>query len=209
MAVTMGQQHDFAELVRKSQDGDRGSFGKLIRHFEDRLATVIKRQLGEALKKRVDPEDVLQETLLRALQSFERFQWDGEEALFRWLSTIARHIVFELAAAKKRDSSFPIDRDPTDSDPTRSKAFRRAERFDRLQSAFDALSPDQQRVVYLARVERVPVQEIAREMGRTPNAISHVLLRALHKLRGEFGDTESLSLLPEARLRRRKVANDE
>jgi hypothetical protein len=36
--------------------------------------------------------------------------------------------------------------------------------------------------------------EIAKRMGRSPNAVAQVLGRALEKLKAEFGDTESLSL---------------
>jgi hypothetical protein len=33
-------------------------------------------------------------------------------------------------------------------------------------------------------------------MGRSPDAVTHLLLRALDKLRESFGDTESLHLPP-------------
>ena len=38
------------------------------------------------------------------------------------------------------------------------------------------------------------ISKVAERMGRTPNAITLLLRRALEKLKSEFGDTESLSL---------------
>ncbi|MBI4583032.1 MAG: hypothetical protein HY717_03265 [Planctomycetes bacterium] len=40
------------------------------------------------------------------------------------------------------------------------------------------------------------IQEIAARMKRSPNAVSHLLSRALTELKEAFGDTESLNLPP-------------
>ena len=140
--------------------------------------------------------------------SWYRLQWQGEDALFRWLSSIARHVVLEHAAGRKRERPATLDDGLLATDPTQSRVHRRQERFDRLQGALDDLSPEQQKVVYLARIERVPIKEIARRMGRTPNSVSHVLLRALQKLRERFGDTESLGL-PDVAFREPGPGDDE
>ena len=58
------------------------------------------------------------------------------------------------------------------------------------------MSPDHRRVIRLARIKKMPIQEIAREMDRTPGAISQLLLRALDQLKQRFGDTQSLRLPP-------------
>ena len=64
----------------------------------------------------------------------------------------------------------------------------------RLQSALDQLSPEYRRVLRGVLVEKLPLTEIAGRMGRTPNAISILLLRANRKLREVVGDTHSLGL---------------
>jgi RNA polymerase sigma-70 factor (ECF subfamily) len=85
-------------------------------------------------------------------------------------------------------------------DATPSKAMRRDERFDRLQSAIDRLSPDHRRVILLARIEGLQVKEIAKLMQRSESAVKSLLLRALKALQESFGDTESLGL-PDRRLK--------
>ena len=208
MVVHMVQQDRLAELVERARRGNREAFDHLADLYRQRLQSLIQHQLGESLRHRAGPEDVLQETLLRAFESLDRFEWRGEEYLFRWLAAISRHVVLELAAKEKRERTTALGDDILGGDPTQSKALRREERFDRLQSAFDELAPDQQKVVLLARVERVPVKEIARRMGRSPNAVSRLLLRALQRLRERFGDTESFGL-PDIRLQGPEIENDE
>ena len=53
----------------------------------------------------------------------------------------------------------------------------------------------------LARIDGLSIEEVARRMNRSPNAVSHILLRALRKLRESLGDTESLHL-PDRRFAR-------
>ena len=75
-----------------------------------------------------------------------------------------------------------------------SRVMRRGERFDRFERALQSLSPDQRHVVELARLEGTPIKEIARQMKRTPDAVSQLLCRALKNMKDAIGDTESLGL---------------
>ena len=53
-------------------------------------------------------------------------------------------------------------------------------------------------MIRLARVERLPISEVARRMDRSPGATSQLLWRALRKLKDSFGSTDSLHLPPRA-----------
>ena len=75
-------------------------------------------------------------------------------------------------------------------------AQNREERFDRLEEALKSLSPDYQKVILLARVERLHLDEVAERMGRSRGAVRQLLWRALHELKNVFGETESLHLPP-------------
>jgi RNA polymerase sigma factor (sigma-70 family) len=72
--------------------------------------------------------------------------------------------------------------------------MRRRERSARLEEAIASLTPDHRRVVELCRIEGLAVKEVAERMGRSPNAVSMLLLRALRELKTRFGRTESLTL---------------
>jgi len=46
------------------------------------------------------------------------------------------------------------------------------------------------------RIKGLKITEAAHRMGRTSSAVTHLLMRALKKLKESFGDTESLNLPP-------------
>ena len=84
-------------------------------------------------------------------------------------------------------------------DVSQSRDARRNERFERLQRALDSLSDEHRRVVMLARIEKLPIAEVARRLERSPAATSQLLWRALKKLKESFGSTDSFHL-PDRRL---------
>ena len=183
------------DLLRQAKAGDRGAFEKLIDEYRTRLGSMIFFRLGAGLRSKTEVDDVVQETLLRALQSLERFELKGPDSFFGWLRSIAEHVILEVAGREKRRGTAHLDTDVAVADDTApSRALRREERFGRLQEAIRSLSPDYRRVILLAKVERRPIKDIAVEMDRSPDAVSNLLARALSKLKEQFGDTESLHL---------------
>ncbi|MBI4603525.1 MAG: sigma-70 family RNA polymerase sigma factor [Planctomycetes bacterium] len=183
-------------VIEKAQAGDRAAFDALVAAHRDRIERHVRESLGARLRGRCEVDDVLQETFLRAFQSLGRFEWRDEGSFLSWLKTIASHVVLEAASRDARDLSVPLERDVPDSCVEPEKELRRAERFDRLEAALEGLSPEHRQVIRLARLEKLPLKEVARRMDRTPNAVKQLLWRALQKLQAAFGDTESLHLPP-------------
>ncbi|MBI4601972.1 MAG: sigma-70 family RNA polymerase sigma factor [Planctomycetes bacterium] len=181
-------------LVRRAQEADREAFDEVARRHRERLRAFAGSRLGPEVQGRIEPDDVVQETFAWALRSLGRLRWRGEEAFAGWLFTIAKRVILKEVARGACRPVLSLDRDPAGRDPSPSKALRRGERFERLEGALRGLSPEHRRVIELARLEGVPVREIARRLGRSPDAVSQLLRRALAKLREAFGDTESLSL---------------
>jgi RNA polymerase sigma-70 factor (ECF subfamily) len=187
------------ELVERAQAGDRGAFDELIGLHRGRIEALIGSRLGARLGRELELDDVLQETLLGAFRSLGSFRWRGEDSFLRWLGGIAEHVILTAARRARRHPEVPLDREVAASGDSPSRELRRGERFERFQAALDSLDPEARQVITLARLEGHSVQEVARRMGRTPNAVSILLYRSLIKLKAAFGDTESLRL-PRRRL---------
>jgi len=183
-------------LVERAKNGDRAAFDALAARYQARLEALVMTRFGYHLEAEMEAEDVIQETLLKALQSIQRFNWRGEDSFMRWLGTIAENVIRSAARRKERRHAVPLQTEIADSDVSQSTNLRRHERFDRFQEAIDSLDPDSRKVVYLARIKGLPMKEVAQQLGRTPNAASILLYRALIKLKAVFGDTESLGLPP-------------
>jgi RNA polymerase sigma-70 factor (ECF subfamily) len=149
--------------------------------------------MGPKVRGRLEPEDVLQETFAVAFQSIGQVQWYGEERFYRWLGSIAEHVIWS-SSQKKAWEQIRLRQDVRGVDHSPSKEMRRNERFERLERALEGLSNDHRDVITLARLEGLTVSEIATRMDRSPNAVKKLLARALTRLKESFGDTESLHL---------------
>jgi RNA polymerase sigma-70 factor (ECF subfamily) len=180
-------------LVRRAQGGDRSAFDELLRRERAPVEAWVMAHLGPKLAVRIGVDDVLQETFLWAFRGIANLRWSGEESFRHWLVSIAKHVI-QKEARKGKQVLGELDGDVVGPQASPSKILRRDERFDRLEDALQGLSAEHRRVIELARVEGLPVEEIARRTGRSPNATSQLLRRALKKLRERFGDTESLGL---------------
>jgi RNA polymerase sigma-70 factor (ECF subfamily) len=178
-------------LIERARAGDRQAFDALAARSRAHLESIVRPRLGRQLQGRTGPEDVLQETYLRAWRSIRRFQPRGEGSFLRWLSGIAVRVILEAAS---RDGDVSLEVDFPSRDPSPSKALQREERFARLEEALETLSSEYRQVLTLVRLEGCSIAETAKRMQRSPNATSKLLLRALRKLRERFGDTESLGL---------------
>ncbi len=201
----MVTDNSIEDLVASAQAGDRDAFQAIVERFQARLENQIRSRMGAAARATVEVEDVLQETFTDAFESIKKLKWQGEECFYRWLGSIAEHLIW-AAVQKKAKSPLKLELDVPAKETSPSKNVRRNERFDRLENALNKLSEDHRKVIVLARLERLGINEVARRMGRSSNAVKKLLARALLEMRQSFGDTESLHL-PDRFLETREVEN--
>jgi RNA polymerase sigma-70 factor (ECF subfamily) len=186
-------------LFESAQNGDPAAFGQLLKHHEERLKRFIESRIGNHLRNRVDVDDILQETSLKAFNSLERVRWQGETALFSWLCGIALNNIYSHSRKylKISDASPPEE---VDKNASPSRQIQREERFNRLQDSLGRLSDEHQQVIRLTRIEGLPIREAAKRMNRSEKATAQLLWRATKKLKEAFGDTASLRLPADRRL---------
>jgi RNA polymerase sigma-70 factor (ECF subfamily) len=200
----MDTQSGIQGLVDRARAGDREAFDELVNRFRGPLRRSVERWSRFRLAPRFDVEDVIQETFLRAYRSLDRFNCSVEadpDLFLRWICGIAKRALGDLYRKGNQREKPASSIEPVASGPSASQMLQREERFDRFQEALDGLPPDYRRVLVLSRLEGLSAQEIAERMGRTPNAVYQLIVRALRMLRERFGDTESFHL-PDRPLRR-------
>ena len=207
----MKREATVEQLVDRARQGDRDAFDLLVSRSRDRLRDSVEKWTRFQLGPRLEVDDVLQETYLRAYRSLARFDPVGQvddESFLRWTCGIAKHAIGDLLR-KKRVREQPVSSiERAASGPSASGVLRREERFGRLADAIAKLPADYRQVLELSRLEGLPAEEIAERMGRTPNAVYHLIVRALKALRETFGDTASLHL-PDRQLPLEGVGGDE
>ncbi len=184
------------ELAQRARAGDREAFEGLIRPLRSRLEDQVRARMGERVKASVEAEEVVQETLLKAYESIERLEWQGEEAFYRWLGVIAEHVIWHHAEGASR-FHLELDRDHAADGSSVDRTILREERQTRLERALKDLSPEYREVIVLTRIDGLKIAAVASRMGRSPNAVKKLLARALKELKHHFGDTTGSLRLPD------------
>lgn len=199
----MTSSENSRELVERAERGERAAFDELVDRHKGRIEALIQTRLGKALRTDVSLHDVMQDTLLKAFVAIDGFRWHDEDSFMRWIGTIAENVMRSAARRHQRARTAKLDSNHPGQDDSPGRTLEREERFDRLQQALELLDPDSRKVIVLARIQGLPVKDVAEQLNRSPNATSILLFRALVKLKSYFGDTESLSL-PARRLEERE-----
>jgi RNA polymerase sigma-70 factor (ECF subfamily) len=163
-------------------------------------------RLAPQFRRRFDSSDLVQDALLKAHQYRDRFRGTTDVEWMAWLNGILRNVVADRvrgAMAGKRDlrldqslqvamdkSSARIEQFLGDDGSSPSEQAERGELLLRLASAIEQLPPDQHDVVVRRDLRGEPVDEIARQLGRTEKAVAGLLFRGRHKLRQLLADFE-------------------
>jgi RNA polymerase sigma-70 factor, ECF subfamily len=170
------------------------------------LMAFIERQLGQALRRKVEPDDVFQETSAEAVRALPTTEL-GDRDPFSWLCQIAERRIVDLHRryfdAQKRDAGREVPLGAGGSADTSapnlaqvlaasitspSAAFSRQVREQRLESALQALPDDQREALRLRYQFDMPSKEIAEKLGKTDAAIRVMLTRSLKKLQQMLGE---------------------
>jgi len=183
---------DPCSKVERARSGERAAREALFERHADRLRLYVEFRLGRALARRVEVEDVVQETFLRAWRDLERATLSGDNAFFGWIATIARHVITDVArAARARGPSRelgPLERgdwshagqlDPEDPGSGPVTRAVRNELGEHLRNAFLALSPQHRRVIALRQFEQRSARDAAPRLGCSEMAVHALFRRAL------------------------------
>jgi RNA polymerase sigma-70 factor, ECF subfamily len=195
-------------IVAKLRTGDPTSLAQFIELRRPQLMAYIERQLGSALRRKVEPDDIFQDTSAEAVRSLAGAAI-SERDPFGWLCQIAERKIIDLHRrffdAQKRDAGREVPLSaPSGSDSeaqnaglinmlvasmtTPSQAFSRNAREEKLFEALGALPEDQREALRLRYIENLPSKQIAERLGKSDAAVRVMLTRSLKKLQDLLGE---------------------
>lgn len=182
------------DLIQRFREGDDGAFAALFRKYKPRLAVLVRYKLSESLRDHYEVDDILQEVFLEASRDLGSFTYRSPGSFMGWLSRIADHVIADEARMqmrRKRDAgervrlrseSNPLGPEPIDL-ATPSRILLQRERAEALYARLEALPPDYRAAILMAKVECLPLAEMAKRLGRSREAAAVLLCRALQRVR--------------------------
>jgi RNA polymerase sigma-70 factor (ECF subfamily) len=170
-----------------------------LERCRDYLRLLARLQLDPRLRGKLDPSDVVQQTLLSAYEKRDQFRGESEAEFLAWLRKIlANHLASTMRrfgtglrnvrrersleegleeSAARLESWLAADQ----SSP--SQQAMRHELHLRLAGALAQLPEDQRLAIQLHHLQGCTVLEVAQQMHRSKMAIVGLLYRGLKKLR--------------------------
>jgi RNA polymerase sigma-70 factor (ECF subfamily) len=185
-------------LLEQARAGNVEALGLLLELYRNYLGLLVRSHLKPALRARLDNSDLIQETFLHVHQGFPQFRGSSELELVAWLRRILARVLANQVKQHQRqardhrreesletlldrsDQALKLALGATGSSPSGQAARR--EQTVLLADALARLTPDQNQVFMLRHFEHLPVEKIAKQMGRTVPAVRMVWTRAVKEL---------------------------
>lgn len=163
------------------------------------LRVLARLQLGPNLRSRLDPSDLVQQTLLRAHQAIGGFRGRSPAEMTAWLRQILartladtfrdqgrgrRDVAMERSITRSlEESSTRLDAWLVAEQSSPSQAAQRNEQSLLLVKALAELPDAQREALLLKHCQAWSLTEIARHLDRSPAAVASLLQRGLRQLR--------------------------
>jgi RNA polymerase sigma-70 factor (ECF subfamily) len=176
-----------------------------LERFRKYLRVLARVQLDPRLRGKLDPSDIVQQTLLEAHRARDKCPSDPAEQA-AWLRKILAHnlanAVRDLGRAKRdvrrersleaaiEESSARLEAWLAAEQSSPSERAESNEYLLRLAEALDQLPADQQEAVVLHHLQGQSLSELAGHFGRSPAAVAGLLHRGIKKLQELLRDLE-------------------
>jgi RNA polymerase sigma-70 factor (ECF subfamily) len=173
--------------------------GRLLEPFRAYLRLLARLHLAPQLRGKLDPSDVVQQTLLQAYQALDQFRGHSEAERAAWLRQIlARNLAQAVRdfGRARRDlareqplqaaldaSSAQLEALLATDQSSPSQRADQGEQAQRLAEALEQLPETQREALVLQHWQGLSLAEIGARLGRSPEAVAGLIKRGLKQLR--------------------------
>lgn len=186
----------FGAILRAACDGDDQAWAEILYHYQAMMRLALDRAgISPELRQRLDPEDVMQQALIRAHRELPRAMPLDQEAFTAWLLRVTLRSLEDRVRFHYRERRTPraearglTNYVPADRGERPDDAASRVETWLQLLAAVSTLPRQDQRMVLWKVVEGHSHEAIASALGTTTMQVRGRLQRALAKLVAAFPD---------------------
>lgn len=170
-------------LLSRIDDGDAEAREVLFERMHGTVLALVRRRIGATIRARYDTEDLVQSVLAESIRGLERFEYQGDRALARWLTRRVENKIRQRARGLRygdRDPNraHPIgpmgaesgaawSHEPAARDGTPSQIAGRDEERERLRAALEQLPERERRLVELRDLEELDWDQVVERAGES------------------------------------------
>jgi len=176
------------DLVERAKAGDDESLNRLFARFLPSLRRWASGRLPRWSRDLMDTDDLVQETVVRAVKRLDRFESRHEGALQAYLrQAVVNRIRDEIRRTKRSPAATELDDNESDRGASPLETAIGAEALERYEAALARLRPEEREAI-VARVEMDgSYQEVAQALGKpSADAARMAVSRALLRLAEEM-----------------------
>jgi len=177
----------FEETLRQARKGRMVARGELLETCRWQLLRMAVCCVDPGLRGRIDPDDFVQETLLKALERFGQFRGRTEAELMAWLRQVLRRTLIDWVRVHRRDQEPPPARAPRPAATGPAAFAEHNETCAWLDGELAKIPRHHRQVLILRTMEGCSWNDVGRVMARGPDAARKLWARALLVLRETVG----------------------
>jgi RNA polymerase sigma factor, sigma-70 family len=181
------------ELLRRAKAGDPEALNRLMARYRPRLIRWAAGRLPANARSLFDTGDLVQETLLRAIQALDGIEIEEPGRFQAYVRTaVLNRVRDQVRWARKRPGTDDAIEDVEDPTPSPLDRAIEADVLERYERSMEQL-PDVQRLLVHLRLElRYSYEEIAAIVERSsPDAARMAVSRAIRKLAELMGHIDT------------------
>jgi len=173
-----------AGLLQRVRGGDARARERLLARYLPALRRWAHGRLPARARELADTDDLVQVTLIRALDHLGDFEPQRPGSFLAWLRRILLNALRdEIRRTVRRPRREPLDDALPDPGPSVVERAIGSESLERYETALSGLSDDQQEAVILRIEMGLTHEQVAEAMGKpSANAARMVVVRALARL---------------------------
>lgn len=194
--AAQGHRIDDTSLIREAQQGNRGAFEVLVRHYDQSVLRLAYHLTGSES----DAQDIYQEAFLKAYKNLGSFRF--ECSFYTWIYRIVTNLCLDhLRKRNVRKEDAPVATDHSGeeynmleqvadgrsgADPERDLMRRELGR--KIGAALSRLTPRERMVFELKHYHGLKLRTVGEMLNTTEETAKNTLFRATQKLRSALAE---------------------
>ncbi|MFO0974935.1 MAG: sigma-70 family RNA polymerase sigma factor [Planctomycetaceae bacterium] len=198
------------DLLNEVAGGDKSAVNRLMDRHRDAVRRMIQMRLDQAVARRVDASDVVQDVMLEASQRLTDYLQNPAMPFHLWLRQLAKDRIIDMHRRHRGAQRRSVDREQNfsglgsddqsaadlagllkDAELTPAAAALRQEMQNRFLLALDQLEEGDREIIVMRHFEHLGNSEVAEALGLSAPAAGMRYLRAIRKLREVLGSDDA------------------